>query len=456
MRTFSVRKSAALGGAAVLAVSLGVATTSAQGSEYPQNNGPVLTNPANYTPNLVQVPGGRKPVAYTVAEGTTDMVVGGDFDQVSNNTGGDLTNQSNVFAFDKATGVIDHNFAPVVDGDVWSTLVVGNSVYIGGGFKNINGQPRAALAKLNLSDGSLDTSFQPTFKGGRVSDMALSHGQLIVSGTIQPRLKSLNPATGKPTTYVTSAITGRLPNSNSAQVFKFSVSPDQTRLVAVGNFLQVDGLDRPRMFMMNLDDTSATLSSWNYPPNGIPCSSGRTNAQSYIQDVDFSPDSSWFAVAAFGFQFQQNWGGQNYFGRQLCDSVSRFETDNLAPQRPTWINYTGGDSLKSVGVTNTAVYVQGHSRWLDNPVVTNGVTNPKNGNPGPGQYPFDRCGTGCVSQPGGGAVDPNTGVAIWNPVMPQQSGGYQILPTATGVWFATDGERFGHEYRRGIRFAPLP
>ena len=58
--------------------------------------------------------------------------------------------------------------------------------------------------------------------------------------------------------------------------------------------------------------------------------------------------------------------------------MSRFETNNLSPERPTWINYTGGDSLKSVGVTSAAVYVQGHSRWLDNPVVTNGVTNPKN------------------------------------------------------------------------------
>ena len=40
----------------------------------------------------------------------------------------------------------------------------------------------------------------------------------------------------------------------------------------------------------------------------------------YIQDVDFAPDSSWFAVAAFGFQFQTNWNSQNYYGRQLCDS----------------------------------------------------------------------------------------------------------------------------------------
>ncbi len=51
----------------------------------------------------------------------------------------------------------------------------------------------------------------------------------------------------------------------------------------------------------------------------------------------------------------------------LCDSVSRFETNNLDPTAPTWINYSGGDSLKSVAVTGAAVYVQGHSRWLNNP-----------------------------------------------------------------------------------------
>ena len=128
-----------------------------------------------------------------------------------------------------------------------------------------------------------------------------------------------------------------------------------------------------------------------------------------------------------------------YKGLMLCDGVSRFETNNLDPTKPTWINYTGGDSLKSVAVTNSAVYVQGHSRWLDNP---DGV---------------DRPGPGAVDRLGGGAVDPVTGKALpWNPVMPQQAGGFDILATATGVWFATDGTRFGGKYRKGIRFAPLP
>ena len=37
-----------------------------------------------------------------------------------------------------------------------------------------------------------------------------------------------------------------------------------------------------------------------------------------------------------------------------------------SPVRPTWINYTGGDTLHSVSATGAAVYVQGHQRWLNN------------------------------------------------------------------------------------------
>jgi hypothetical protein len=468
MRTFSVRKATALSAAALLAVSLGAMTT-AQGSEYPQDNGPVLTNPVNWTPNLVEVAGQQKPVAYSVDQEGSNVVVVGRFTRVENNLRTIQYDRNSVFAFSTgapnvAPGTVDPNFHPDVQGgEVWSVLINGDSVYIGGGFTTVNGVARPIIAKLSLATGELDPNFNPTYKGGKITDMAMYRGMLVISGAFTQRLKTLDPDTGKQLPYMSNVITGKLPNisnppagSGSIQVFKFDISPDGQHLVAVGNFLQVNGVDRPRMFMLDLGATSATLSPWNYPPNGVPCTSGRANAQMYIQDVDFAPDSSWFAVAAFGFQFQTNWNGQNYYGRQLCDSVSRFETSNLSPQRPSWINYTGGDSLKSVAVTNKAVYVQGHSRWLDNPVVTNGVTNPKNGNPQPGSYPFDRCGTGCVSQPGGGAVDPATGLAIWNPVMPQESGGYKILTTADGVWFATDGQRFGHEYRRGIRFAPLP
>jgi hypothetical protein len=366
------------------------------------------------------------------------MVVGGRFAMVEDNRVGSRgTNElprQNVVAFDATDGTVHAGFAPKVEGQVWSVLSDGTSVYIGGNFKTVNGTPQAAIAKLNLATGALDPTFKSPYRGGRVTDMEMHNGRLVVAGTITRKLVALNTTTGAPTNYIDHVVANRLPNSDSLQVFKFDISKDGQHLVAVGNFLNVDGADRPRAFMLDLGVTSSTLSPWNYEPLGLSCSSGRTNAQAYVQDVDFAPDSSWFSFAAFGYMYQD---GQR--GLQLCDSVSRFETANLNPAAPTWINYTGGDSLKSVGVTDKAVYVQGHSRWLDNP------------------FGQDFAGPGAVDRLGGGAVNPDTGLALsWNPGMPQQSGGYQILPTAEGVWFATDGARFGGEYHRGIRFAPLP
>ena len=416
-----------------LVSTLGLGHLAANASPYPHPT-VVSEAPVMAMPVLATTAGQPKPVGYTIAEAGNQMVVGGRFQTVENGNRSVQYTRRNVFAFDATTGAVSAGFAPNVDGDVWGTWSDGTSVYIGGGFRNVNGVPRPALAKLDLATGQLDATFRPTFTGGRVSDIAMVNGQLIVSGTFQKRIVSLNPTTGKPTTYLNHAVGGRLPNSNSAQVFHFDVSPDGQHLVAVGNFLTVDGQPRPRAFMLDLGPTSSTLSSWNYEPLGMACSSGRQNAQAYVLDVDFAPDSSYFAFAAFGFMFQS---GQRGF--QLCDSASRFETDNLNPSQPTWINYTGGDSLKAIAVTGAAVYVQGHSRWLDNP------------------FGRDFAGPGAVSRPGGGAIDPVTGLALpWNPVMPQQAGGFQILPTATGVWFATDGIRFGGKYRRGIRFAPLP
>ena len=79
--------------------------------------------------------------------------------------------------------------------------------------------------------------------------------------------------------------------------------------------------------------------------------------------VDFSPDGSYFVVVTSG-------GPNGTVG--LCDAAARFETANVsATAAPTWINWTGGDSLYSVAATGAAVYVGGHQRWLDNPFGQN-------------------------------------------------------------------------------------
>ena len=70
-----------------------------------------------------------------------------------------------------------------------------------------------------------------------------------------------------------------------------------------------------------------------------------------MRDVDFSPDGSYFVVAATGAGFPGT----------LCDSAARLDTAVTGQTvEPVWVAYTGQDTLLSVAVTDTAVYVGGH------------------------------------------------------------------------------------------------
>lgn len=389
MQKTVVARSLAAAACGALALT-GTAGVTATASDY-EHSTVVSDDAVNWTPDLVPVDGSLKPVAYSIAEAGDQMVVGGRFGSVEENPSNEQEPRSNVFAFDATDGTLHQEFKPVVDGQVWSVVSDGTSVHIGGNFKNVDGTARPALAKLSLATGALDPNFNPPFGGGRVSDLELHDGKLFASGTFRSRLTALNPSTGKVAPYSMPTVTGKLPNSDAAQVFKFDLSPTPQgdRLVAVGNFTEVDTQPRPRVFMLDLGDTRADLSTWNYEPLGEPCTSTRINAIAYVQDVDFAPDGSYFALAAFGYMYQ---GYNEPYATsrrwyQICDSVARFETDTLNPTQPTWINYTGGDSLKSVAVTDAAIYVQGHSRWLDSPY----------GKDFKDEFGVDRLGGGAVS-----------------------------------------------------------
>ncbi len=398
------------------------------------HTGVVGEDAVDWTPHLAQV-GSVRPVAYSISQAGDYMVVGGRFSAVHNRNRTVQLDRQNVFAFNATTGEISP-FAPAVNKEVWTVLGQGDSVYIGGNFSTVNGQTRRLLAKLSLSTGQLDPKFKPVVPGGRVTDLEMVDGRLIVSGAFTKKLVALDPATGQDTGYLTVPITNPLQYTTRTEVFRFDVSTDGQHLVGVGNFQTVGGATHYRAFMLDLGETTATVSPWRYTPLERNCHAATNPVyQMYLRDVDFSADGSYFVTASTGGHRINGEGP----GLVLCDSTARFETANLTPAKPTWINYTGGDTLHSVATSGAAVYVQGHSRWLDNP---QGADFP---------------GPGALDRMGGGAVDPVTGKALaWNPVMPQQIGGWQILVTDAGVWFATDGMYFGGEYHRGIRFVPAP
>jgi len=387
----------------------------------------VSANPANFTPNVASG------AVYKFVQVGSTMYAGGAFSSVSTPAGvspGGTFARSNIVAFNAATGVIS-SFAPSVNGEVWALASDGASLWIGGTFTSVNGTARRGVAKLNPATGAVDTAFNANLASGKVTELALVNGRLLAGGTFPGKLRALNPATGANTGYLNLAITGSVTsNAGPVEVYRFAVNPARTRLVAVGNFTSVGGVTRYRAFMLTLGAT-ASVNAWYYPPLQNLCAAG--SLPDYMRDVDFSPDGSWFAFVSTGYVPRS--GG---VGRDLCDATARFETNVANPARPTWINYTGGDTLHSVAATNVAVYVQGHQRWLDNPQGRNSA------------------GPGAVSRQGIGAISPSTGLALaWNPGKERGVGGKDLYVTSAGLWVGSDTNRIGGETRRRIALMPV-
>ena len=388
----------------------------------------VSTNPVNYTPNITNG------AAYKSAEANGMLYVGGSFTSVTAAAGTTPTGtftRNHILAFNAATGSISTSFAPNVNGAVWAIVPSGTSLYIGGSFSSVNGVARRGLAKIDATTGAVDTSFNAALTSGNVTEAALVSGRLIISGTFPKKILAVNPASGANTGYINVAVTGSVAsNAGPVEVYRFAVNPAGTKLVGVGNFTTVGGATHYRAFMLDLGSTAASVSAWRYTPLQQMCAA--SSLPDYMRDVDFSPDGSYFVFVSTGFV---PLSGQ--IGIALCDAASRFETANLSPTRPTWINYTGGDTLHSVAVTDLAVYVQGHQRWLNNPQGR------------------DNAGPGAVSRPGIGAIDPTTGLALsWNPTKDRGVGGKDLLVTARGLWVASDTAHIGHETH--MRIALLP
>jgi hypothetical protein len=343
----------------------------------------VSDDPANFTPNVVDGGGVTHTSVDALAQAGNTLYAGGNF--VTVQSGGSTFTRSNLMSFNATTGAMN-SFAPTFDGKVFALVATSDALYVGGYFNNVNGVARRGLVKLNPTTGAVDTAFNAALKGA-VQEIRLVNGRLIVGGKFPQKLLALNPTSGANTGYINIAISGTVaPNAGATDIYRFAVNPQGTRLVAIGNFTSVGGQARSRAFMLDLGATSATVSGWYYQPLMNACRANSLPA--YMRDVDFSPDGSYFVVDATGFvPFS---GG---VGRDLCDSAARFETNVLNPNRPTWINYSGGDTFHSIAATGAAVYVQGHFRALDNPNGTDG--------PLPGSSPRE----------GIGAIDPVTGKA---------------------------------------------
>ena len=389
----------------------------------------VSEDPVDWTPHAL-----NGEVDALIQVGNT-VVVGGSFTTIRSAASGTQINRPYIFAYNATTGALLSAFSPTFNGRVRALVgsADGQSVYVGGDFTSVNGASRFRLTRLNLSNGSFVSSFAATVVNNRVMDLKLSGGRLYIAGIFstvgaQPRtlLATVNAATGALDTFANVAFASPV-RTGTLQIDKFDISPDGSKLVAIGNFSVVDGQSRVQIVMLDLTGTQATVRNWHtarYAPNCSP------QFWTYVHDVDISPDGAYFVVVTTGGTPKN----------LLCDTAARWETAATGSNlQPSWINYTGGDTLWSVAVTGVAVYVGGHQRWLNNP------------------FGSDSAGRGAVERPGVGALDPLNGVPFsWNPTRTRGVGVFDLTATPNGVLMGSDTDRAGQNFEFHGRLALFP
>ena len=198
----------------------------------------------------------------------------------------------------------------------------GLHVFAGGSFTKINGVAQKSLVKLRLSDGARIAAFKGK-TNARVKDMAVSGGRLYIGGTFKTAngvarsaLAAVDPVTGALSADVNLAITG--PRNGTVNIDKFDITPDGSRLIAIGNWTYVAGLQRDQVVMLNLATSPVTVTDWATTRYQQQCAKV---FDTYMRDIDISPDGGYFVVGTTGA----------YRAGSLCDSAARWETGAPAP-----------------------------------------------------------------------------------------------------------------------------
>ena len=379
------------------------------------------------------------------------IVVGGTFTSASPHGSSTTVARTNILAFDATTGAIDSGFAPTLDGEVEDLAPgpVPNSVYVGGYFNNVNGVKNKGIALLDLTTGKMVTGFKSPSMDGAVYGVRLASGRLFIGGTFatvggvqHQGLATLNPSTGQLDPYLNVQLAGHHNYTGATGQAQgpvgpraMDISPDGSQLIVIGNFKTADGLARDQIVMVNLGTTPVVSPDWSTLGYTAACFSKAFD--SYVRDVDFSPDGSYFVVASTGGS------GTNSDGtNSLCDTAARFETSATGSNiRPTWATYSGQDTIASVAITGSVVYIGGHQRWLNN------------------SKGYDYAGEAAVPRPGLGALDPRNGLPFtWNPGRnPRGAGAFALLATANGLYVGSDTEYIGDftYLRKRVAYFPL-
>ncbi|MFG1955111.1 hypothetical protein [Micromonospora sp. NPDC048830] len=365
------------------------------------------------------------------------VFVAGSFTSIAN-VGETPLAQPSLASYDIDTGRVDSTFRPTFDGSVEAVEASpdGSALYVAGSFNTVGGLTKRKVARLDPVTGAPVAGF--TAQGnGRGTALAVSNTAVYVGGQFtkinsvnRPALAALNPATGAVDSGFNLPLSGGIGVGGMLTVQQLKLTHDDSKLLVVHTGRQIAGQDR---YGVGLVDTAAkTLLPWRTRlwEDNLSFVGG-------IQRVfagDIAPDDSYFVVTSGS-------GGDR---PPINDTAMAFPVAGDDHVEPIWVS-RHFDSVYSVAITETAVYVGGHFSWQESP--TSNVPWPGLDNVGYGTgqgLSGYALGDQVVRRDHIGALDPATGTALeWNPGSSSYEGEKAMLATPRGLLVGGDGNTKG-------------
>ncbi|BDZ44338.1 delta-60 repeat domain-containing protein [Naasia aerilata] len=330
----------ALATAALVAVGL-LGTLPARADTAPQG-GQVATVSTDPLPT-VQIDG---VVWSQVVVGST-VYVGGSFSTArpaGAAAGSNTTPRANVLAFNLTTGALLSGFVANTNAEVRSITAApdGSRIYIAGSFTSVNGTTRNRLAALNPTTGAVISGFAPSFNS--TVEAVKATASTVYAGGGFTAVSGQTRTRGAAVAASNGAVQPFAPVIEGGRARALVLSPDGGRVVFGGSFTTINGSGNPGYGLGAVNAATGALVPWNA---NSQVRNGGTDAA--IWSLSSDGDS------VFG-------SGYHYGGGGNLEGWFRASWTN---GDLVWVADCHGDTYSTFPY-NGAVYIAGHAHYCAN------------------------------------------------------------------------------------------
>ncbi|MFN7150221.1 MAG: PKD domain-containing protein, partial [Microthrixaceae bacterium] len=358
------------------------------------------------------------------------VFVVGTFTSLRNNTSTNTTtvNQRYVASFNLTTGLIDTSFRPTFDSSVNEIEASpdGTKLYVVGRFNTVNGVTKRKVASINPTTGATITGFTANANSAATSIEATNStvyigGQFTtINNTARVGLAAVNASTGALVTGFRNDLSGGIGVSGLLTVQALVLSPDDSKLLVVHTGRRIAGQDRYGVGLINTSTNQLLPWRTRLWDDNLQFVGGIQRA--YAGAI--SPDGQYFVVTSGS-------GGDR---PPINDTAIAFPIAGNDDVQPLWISRLF-DSVYSVAISETAVYVGGHFNYIESPTARDPWPGLDDVGYGRGQgLAGYGLGDEIVTRDHIGALNPTDGKALeWNPGSNSYEGNKAMLVHPRGL-----------------------